>query len=129
MDYVAGPNLELLRLQQADKRFPLAQVVQIMGPIVGALAYLHTQKPPIIHRDVKPSNIIVPISGESAVLVDFGIAKEYDQDSTTTAVRHCSPGYGAPEQYTSGTSAQTDIYGVAATLYTLLTGVIPIDAL
>jgi serine/threonine protein kinase len=129
MDYVAGPNLEKLRLQQPDKRFPLSQVVHMMAPIVDALTYLHMQQPPIIHRDVKPSNIIVPTSGEDAVLVDFGIAKEYDEDSTTTAIRHCSPGYGAPEQYVSGTATQTDVYGLGATLYTLLSGVVPIDAL
>ncbi|GCF07672.1 serine/threonine protein kinase [Dictyobacter arantiisoli] len=129
MDYVAGPNLERLRLQQPEKRFPLPQIVRMMTPIVSALTYLHAQQPPIIHRDVKPSNIIIPTSGESAVLVDFGIAKEYDQDSTTTAIRHCSPGYGAPEQYVSGTNPQTDVYGLGATIYTLLTGTVPIDAL
>ncbi|GER86233.1 hypothetical protein KDW_03950 [Dictyobacter vulcani] len=129
MDYVAGPNLEQLRNKQPGKRFSLARVVEMMAPIADALSYLHAQKPPIIHRDVKPSNIIIPTSGESAVLVDFGIAKEYDQEATTTAVRHCSPGYGAPEQYTSGTGTPTDIYGFGATLYTLLTGVVPIDAL
>ena len=129
MDYIEGPNLERLRLQQPEKRFPLPQVMHMMAPIIDAVVYLHEQNPPIIHRDIKPSNIIVPTSGESAFLVDFGIAKEFDQDSTTTAVRHCSPGYGAPEQYMSGTSTQTDVYGLAATFYTLLTGEIPIDSL
>ncbi|MBZ5546061.1 MAG: protein kinase, partial [Acidobacteriia bacterium] len=99
--------------------------------MVAAIGYLHTQQPPIIHRDIKPSNIIVPMvgDGDGAVLVDFGIAKEYDQDSTTTAIRHCSPGYGAPEHYARGTNTRTDIYGVAATCYTLLTGNVPTDAL
>ncbi len=129
MDYIAGPNLEQLRLQQTGKRFSLPRALRILQPIMEALSYLHEQHPPIIHRDIKPSNIIVPPNDEGAVLVDFGIAKEYDQDSTTTAIRHCSPGYGAPEQYVHGTSIQTDIYGFGATLYTLLTGEVPIDAL
>ncbi|GHO86218.1 serine/threonine protein kinase [Dictyobacter formicarum] len=129
MDYVAGPNLEQLRSEQPGKRFELHQVMQMMAPIASAISYLHNQQPPIIHRDIKPSNIIIPTSGESAVLVDFGIAKEYNQDATTTAIRHCSPGYGAPEQYVSGTETRTDIYGFGATLYTLLSGAIPIDAL
>lgn len=128
MDYVEGPNLEELRKQQPSERFSLAQVWQIMAPIIEAVDYLHCQQPPIVHRDVKPANIIVPGSGANAVLVDFGIAKEYHPDSTTTAIRHCSPGYGAPEQYSLGTETRTDIYGLGATLYALLTGVIPVDS-
>ncbi|QBD82185.1 serine/threonine protein kinase [Ktedonosporobacter rubrisoli] len=129
MDYIDGPNLERLRLQQPEKRFPLSQVMKIMAPVIHAIDYLHTQQPPIIHRDIKPSNIIVPTTGEEAVLVDFGIAKEYEQDSTTTAIRHCSPGYGAPEHYVSGTNTRTDIYSLAATFYVLLSGTVPVDAL
>ena len=131
MDYIEGPNLERLRQKQPEKRFTLPRVMKILSSIVEAIGYLHTQQPPIIHRDIKPSNIIVPQAGDGdgAVLVDFGIAKEYDQDSTTTAVRHCSPGYGAPEHYARGTNTRTDIYGIAATFYTLLTGSVPVDAL
>lgn len=129
MDYIEGPNLEALRRQQPDMRFPLAQVLTLLAPIVDALTYLHSQEPPIIHRDIKPANIIVPIASEKSMLVDFGIAKEYTSDSTTTAVRHCSPGYGAPEQYTTGTDTRTDIYGLAATMYVLLTGMTPVDSL
>jgi len=128
MDYIEGPNLEVLRRQQAEKRFSVQQVLSIMGPIMNAVAYLHEQKPPIIHRDIKPANIIVPTSGDEAVLVDFGIAKEFDPESTTTAVRHASPGYGAPEHYATGTNPRTDIYSLGATLYALLTGHVPADA-
>lgn len=129
MDYIAGPNLEVLRQQQPERRFSPALTMKIMAPIIDAVSYLHEQKPPIIHRDIKPANIIVPAGGENAVLVDFGIAKEYEQDATTTAVRHGSPGYGAPEQYSRGTNLRTDVYGLAATFYALLTGTIPVDAL
>ncbi len=129
MDYIEGPNLEYLRNQQPEKRLELTQVIDIMAPIVDAIGYLHRQKPPIVHRDIKPANIIVPTRGEETVLVDFGIAKMYEPEATTTAIRHCSPGYGAPEQYGIGTTPRTDIYGLGATLYTLLTGTIPTDAL
>ena len=128
MDYIEGPNLETLRQKQPQKRFPLEQVLSMMAPIVEAVSYLHQQLPPIIHRDIKPANIIVPSSGDQTVLVDFGIAKEFDPDSTTTIVRRCSPGYGAPEQYDRGTNTRTDIYGLGATVYTLLTGSVPDDA-
>ncbi len=129
MDYIEGPNLEVLRRQQPDRCFPLSQVLTLLAPIVNALEYLHGQSTPIIHRDIKPANIIVPTMGKPSMLVDFGIAKEYTSDSTTTVVRHCSPGYGAPEQYSTGTDLRTDVYGLAATMYTLLTGVVPVDAL
>lgn len=129
MDYVEGPNLEALRQRQLGNRFTLARVLAIMAPIADAVAYLHNQQPPVLHRDIKPSNIIVPVSGDDAVLVDFGIAKECTPDGTTTAFRTGSPGYAAPEQYSQGTNARSDIYGLGATFYTLLTGALPVDAL
>jgi eukaryotic-like serine/threonine-protein kinase len=128
MDYVEGSNLEVLRRHQPNKRFSVPQVLNIMAPIMSAISYLHNQQPPVIHRDIKPSNIIVPVSGNEAVLVDFGIAKEFYPDSTTTAIRHASPGYAAPEQYGIGTNTRTDVYGLGATVYTLLTGIVPADA-
>jgi len=109
IDYIEVPNLEILRQKQPQRRLPLMQVMDIMTPIIDAIAYLHSQQPPIIHRDIKPSNIIASSAGDQVVLVDFGIAKEYEPDSTTTTVRRCSPGYGTPEQYGGGTDARTDI--------------------
>jgi serine/threonine protein kinase len=100
-----------------------------MAPVMDAVSFLHQQAPPIIHRDIKPANIIAPDNDGGTMLVDFGIAKEYSKDSTTTAIRHCSPGYAAPEQYATGTNPRTDIYGLGATCYTLLTGTVPTDAL
>jgi serine/threonine protein kinase len=129
MDYVEGPNLETLRHIQHEKRFSLPVITAILAPVVDAIEYLHQQNPPIVHRDIKPSNIILPIVEKKTVLVDFGIAKEFDKQGTTSAVRYGSHGYGAPEQYSAGTSTRTDIYGLGATLYTLLTGEIPADAI
>ena len=129
MDYIKGKNLETLRKEQPEQRFSLSLVLALIAPIVDALIYLHHQKPPIVHRDIKPENIIVPIGADEAVLVDFGSAKEYVADRGTTFIQHSSPGYAAPEQYGSGTSHRTDIYGLGATLYTLLTGTIPPDSI
>jgi serine/threonine protein kinase len=129
MDYVEGPNLEVLRRVQHGRRFSLPIVTAILTPVVDAITYLHKQDPPVIHRDIKPANIIVPVAGGKATLVDFGIAKEYDTLSTTSAVRYGSPGYGAPEHYTTGTNIRSDVYGLGATLYTLLTGEVPPEAI
>jgi eukaryotic-like serine/threonine-protein kinase len=128
MDYIRGANLEQLRLEQPGERVPLPQVLMIMTPVVDAVSYLHNQHPPIIHRDIKPENIIVPAASDEAVLVDFGLAKEYIPEGTTSIIRHGTPGYAAPEQYGGGSNPRTDVYGLGATLYTLLTGLIPEEA-
>ncbi len=129
MDYIEGPNLEVLRQRQPGKCFSLPHVLTILAPIVDAVNYLHNQNSPVLHRDIKPSNIIVPVSEDDAVLVDFGIAKEYNPDATTTAFRTGSPGFAPPELYSTGTSTRSDVYELGATCYTLLTGSIPADAL
>ena len=129
MDYIKGRNLEDLREEQPEKCFSLPLVLALVSPIVDALIYLHSQDPPIIHRDIKPANIVVPIGADEAMLVDFGSAKEYAPDGLTTVLSHRSPGYAAPEQYVGGTNTRTDIYGLGATLYLLLTGTVPTDAL
>jgi serine/threonine protein kinase len=129
MDYIHGRNLEALRGEQPGKCFSLPLIKTLMAPIVDALVYLHAQDPPIIHRDIKPANIIIPLRGGEAVLADFGSAKEYVPGSATTMVGHRSPGFAALEQYRTGTNTSTDIYGLGATLYALLTGLTPVDAL
>jgi serine/threonine protein kinase len=129
MDYIHGQNLEVLRQKQSEHCFSLPHVMDFMAPIVDALMYLHAQNPPIVHRDIKPANIIIPTDGGRAVLADFGSAKEYVPGLATTIVGHRSPGFAAIEQYRTGTNIRTDIYGLGATLYALLTGLTPIDAL
>ena len=129
MDYDQGRDLEALRQDQPEQRFSLPLVLALMAPIVDALSYLHRQDTPIVHRYNKPANIIVPIGAEEAMLVDFGSAKEYVAGGPTTILRHSSPGYAALEQYGGGTTPRTDIYGLGATFYTLLTGTIPTDAI
>ena len=129
MDYIEGQDLDVLLHEQPGQRFSLPLVLALMTPIVDALIYLHNQNPPIVHRDIKPANIIMQTKSGEAVLVDFGLAKEYVVDNTTNVIRHGSPGYAAPEQYGSGTNPRTDIYGLGATLYTLLTGTVPSDAI
>lgn len=130
MEYIRGKDLEVLRNEQPERRFPVEQVLTILDPIVDALMYLHQQEPPILHRDIKPANIIVPPDGSIATLVDFGTAKEYLPENTTSIFRYGTPGYAAIEQYSpeSITGMRTDVYGLGATLYTLITGSKPVDA-
>ncbi len=125
MDFVEGQSLDALLIERGG---PLAEAEALgwIGQVCDALEYLHTRTPPIIHRDVKPQNIIVAADGR-AVLVDFGISKAYDPTLTTTrGARAVTPGYSPPEQYGMGkTDARSDVYALGATLYTLLTGAPP----
>ncbi len=128
MDYIEGKSLEVLREEQPEKRFPLSLVLNLLLPIVNVLTYLHTQDPPVVHRDIKPANIIVPLAGGGAMLTNFGSAKEYVPGAATSMLDHRSHGYAALEQYKTGTNPTTDIYSLGATIYALLTGIVPINA-
>jgi eukaryotic-like serine/threonine-protein kinase len=129
MDYVEGPNLDKVRTQQPGERFPLSHVMTIMVPILGAVSHLHSQQPPIIHQNIEPDSIILSQVDNKPVLVDFGVGKQYHLGSQDVPVRPPVVGYEAPEQYSGEISTRTDIYGLGATLYTLVTGMVPADAL
>ena len=129
MDYIEGLSLEMLRLYQPGKRFSFPQAMIIMEPVLSAVAYLHSQQPPVIHQDIKPASIIVLSTRDRVVLVDFGVGKKYNLGSTTTSARHSLTPYEAPEQYDGEIDTRSDIYGLGATFYTLLTGIVPDDAL
>ena len=120
MDYVGGEDLQTLLERQGQ--LPEQKALAWIAQVCDALAYLHSQNPPIVHRDVKPANIKVTPEGK-AMLVDFGIAKVYDQQlRTTMGARAVTPGYSPPEQYGLGrTTPRSDVYAVGATLYVLLT--------
>ena len=128
MDYIRGQNLEVLRQEQPDQRLSLPLALTLFASIVDALIYLHRQEPPILHRDIKPSNLIVPVGAQETILVDFGNAKHFVTGTATVLFQGASR-YAAPEQYTGGTGPRTDVYGLAATLYALVTGSVPPSAI
>ena len=126
MDFVEGVDLHT----QVAKQPPTPdEVLTWAESICGALSYLHSRKPPVIHRDIKPANLKLHPSG-NIVLVDFGIAKVFDQSQTTTGARGLTPGFSPPEQYGGQrTDARSDQYSLAATLYSLLTNQRPADSI
>ena len=133
MDFVDGENLEQKLYGRGGRPLPEEQVIAWILPICDALQYLHTRTPSILHRDVKPANIIVTPAGHP-VLVDLGIAKEHlpGAGRTATFVRKAgTEGYAPPEQYTvAGKSGPwSDVYALGATLYHLLTARVPLTAI
>jgi len=135
MDFIEGENLQDMLDQGGPGRAPgspLAegQALAWIGQVAEALEYMHRQNPPVIHRDIKPANIVINPQGE-AVLVDFGIAKAYDpRFKTTQGARAVTPGYSPHEQYGQGTTdSRSDVYSLGATLYTLLTGSVPVESI
>jgi hypothetical protein len=129
MDYIPGDDARNIIDHQGGP-MPEEMVLRWAREVLSALKYLHTQDPPIIHRDIKPGNIKITPEGR-AVLVDFGLAKFYDAlKSTTVGAKAFTPGFAPPEQYGQGrTNERTDIYSLGATIYNLLTYLIPADGL
>ncbi len=132
MDYVEGHDLEqMLATSLAQRNRPIdeAQALRWLLPICDALHEMHTQPVPIIHRDIKPANIKLTALGVP-ILIDFGLAKLGLPGPTNQAAQGVTPGYAPPEQYLAQgkTDPRTDIYGMGATLYTLLTGREPPEA-
>ncbi len=124
MQLIEGQTLQKL-LKQRRMPFSEQEVLTWLLPIMGVLNELHNRNPAVIHRDIKPGNIILT-PDQTAVLVDFGLTKLYDPNSDTqTIVRAVSGGYSPIEQYVGKTSPQSDIYAMAATIYFLLTLTVP----
>lgn len=125
-DFVEGITLDGLLKQQ--KKVDEPQGLQWLRDLCGVLTYLHGQRPhPIIYRDMKPSNIMLQPDG-SLKLIDFGIAREYKQESNADTTYIGTKGYAAPEQFGKAqTDARTDIYSLGVTMYHLLTGKSPYE--
>lgn len=121
MDYIQGNSLsEALKESGAQ---PQEDVIEWAKQLCDVLCYLHGQTPPIIYRDMKPSNIMLKPDGD-VMLIDFGTAREFKESNLADTTCLGTIGYAAPEQFggMGQTDARTDIYCLGATLYHLLTG-------
>jgi serine/threonine protein kinase len=127
MEFIEGKTLDEV---QDETKGPLDEA-QVMGwavQLCSVLQYLHTRQPPIIFRDMKPSNIMLAKDNQLK-LIDFGIARVFKASATKDTTRLGSQGYAPLEQYGRGQSDQrSDIYALGATLYQLLTNHVPADA-
>lgn len=126
MDYIEGEPLDkILKMKGAQ---PQEAVIEWGIHLAEVLEYLHTRKPPIIYRDMKPANVMLRPDG-TIKLYDFGIAREYKEQNSSDTVSLGTKGYAAPEQFggMGQTDARTDVYGLGVTLYHLVTGKNPCE--
>lgn len=121
MDYIEGNSLsKALETSGAQNQ---EDVIEWSKQLCDVLGYLHSRKPPIIYRDMKPSNVMLKPDGNVS-LIDFGTAREFKSSSVEDTTCLGTQGYAAPEQYGGHgqTDARTDIYCLGATMYHLVTG-------
>jgi len=133
MEHIAGDDLAK-RLEVAQKPFPVSWVMFWADQLLDALSYLHSHEPPIIHRDIKPQNLKLTDENH-IILLDFGLSKTSTgqtllNSGSTGSVVGYTPHYAPMEQIRGiGTNPRSDIYALSATLYQLMTNVVPADAL
>jgi serine/threonine protein kinase len=132
MEYIAGDDLSE-KLEETDSPFPIEDVLNWADQLLDALDFLHTQESPVIHRDIKPQNLKLTPRGQ-IILLDFGLAKGNPTDAkhqtNAQSVFGYSRNYASLEQIQgTGTDPRSDLYSLGATLYHLMTGIPPVDAL
>jgi len=128
MDFIDGKTLLQLLKESGFRPLPVAQVLGYALQLCDVLAYLHQQHPPIIFRDLKPTNVMVTANGH-VFLIDFGIARIFKEGQEQDTALLGSPGYAAPEQHGSAqTNPRSDLYSLGATLHCCLTGRDPYHA-
>lgn len=132
MQFIPGDDL-MEKISRKRGPFPSDQVLTWADQLLDALDYLHTQDPQIVHRDIKPQNLKLTPRGQ-IILLDFGLAKgqagDISRATTAASIFGYTPNYAPLEQIQGlGTDARSDLYSLGATLYHLMTGVKPPDAL
>lgn len=127
MDYIPGQTLDAI----VFPNYPLPESIAVhyIRQVAAALEVVHQQG--LLHRDVKPQNIILREGTDQVVLIDFGIAREFNSGTTQTHTSIISEGYAPIEQYMAQAkrTPATDVYGLAATLYALLTAQVPVASI
>lgn len=122
MDYIEGESLD--KILAAEGPQPEDKVIEWAKQLCDALGYLHSQKKPIIYRDMKPANVMLKPEGNIKI-IDFGIAREYKEQNLADTTVLGTKGYAPPEQYSGQTDPRSDIFALGMTMHHLLTGVDP----
>ncbi len=128
MELINGETLADLLEQAGDQALLVDEVLLIAEQLCSVLDYLHTHQPPIIFRDLKPSNIMITYTGDHLYLIDFGIARIFKPAQLRDTLAFGTPGYAPPEQHGGATTERSDIFSLGVTLHQLLTGFDPAQA-
>ncbi|MCK7593065.1 serine/threonine-protein kinase [Pseudomarimonas salicorniae] len=124
--WIAMQLVEGARLDVHARDLDLREKVRLLLPVIDAVAHAHRHL--VIHRDLKPGNVLVDAHGQPQLL-DFGIAKLLSEEADGQSTRLLTPRFAAPEQHAGeAVSTATDVYGLGAILHALLTGQSPRDA-
>lgn len=125
MTFVKGKSLQ--QIVETRGKLPYPETVNYIAQITNAVGYIHDHH--ILHRDIKPDNIMITADFK-AILIDFGSAREFEQDKTQVHTSMLTHGYAPTEQYTANSrkGSYTDIYAIGATFYFVLTGQVPMES-
>ena len=118
MEFIDGITLEQ-KLKDAGGKLPESEVIDVALQVLDTLEYLHHLEPPVIYRDLKPSNVMLTPS-EQVKLIDFGIARLFQPLSNATMIG--TQGYAPPEQYRGKVEFRSDLYALGATMHHALSG-------
>jgi len=126
MEYVAGGSLDKFWRSFGPNFVPVSQAVEIIRQVCMGLGVAHAEQPPIIHRDIKPQNILVgyDLGGLRVRVADFGLAKHVNPLTLLASARG-TPAFKPPECLLNADSCATDVWAIGATLYLILTDRLP----
>ncbi|HTU91370.1 MAG TPA: protein kinase [Gemmataceae bacterium] len=128
LEFIRGQDLLKLMETNNNKPFPLEQVIDWGRSICEVLQHMHTQSPPLVHRDLKPDNIMLLEDHRSIKMIDFGTARDLGRtvkEKMAAKTRVYTEGYAPPEQIVGKPEPRSDLFALAGTMYHLATGKAP----
>jgi serine/threonine protein kinase len=128
MEYIRGRDLLKVMEANGDRPFPVARVAEWGKAVCDVLTHMHTQSPPLVHRDLKPDNLMLLEDGRTIKMIDFGTARDLgrtQKEKAAAKTRVYTEGYAPPEQIVGKPEPRSDLFALAGTMYHLATGKAP----
>jgi serine/threonine-protein kinase len=128
LEFIPGSNLLAVLDQPGSRPFPIRRVAAWGARIAEALAHMHRMSPPVVHRDMKPENVMLLPDGDTIRLIDFGTARDLGvagKERGVAKTKVYTEGYAPPEQVIGKPEPRSDLFALAGTLYHLATGQAP----